>query len=210
LSDSLENLSAEELARRVQGGSSDAFEALVDRFAGRLQRYLRQRVGRDHDAEDLAQETLLRAYAAIGRYQPERSFATWLFTIATRLAISHLRGHGSPAAGPAAGPELLTDSRSPSPAQACADRERDGQIWAEARRRLSDDQFAALWLHYVEGLSVREAAAAMDKTQVHVKVLLHRGRRRLLDSRLARWSEQPALPRSPRPTRPGGEPCSAD
>jgi RNA polymerase sigma-70 factor (ECF subfamily) len=169
---------AEELARQARDGSSAAFAALVDRFVDRLFRYLCQRVGSAHDAEDLAQETLLRAYRAIGRYDPQRSFAAWLFTIATRLAFSFLRRRRPAGELDAAD---IQDRRASPPDDSLARRERDENLWTVARRELTDDQFTVVWLHYVEDLPVRQVAEAMGKTSVHVKVLLHRGRRRLLN-----------------------------
>ena len=82
---------AEELARLAQGGEVSAFEAVVGLFGPRLLRYVRQRVGNVHTAEDLVQETFLKAFRGLAGYDSSRSLATWLFTIATRVAISHGR-----------------------------------------------------------------------------------------------------------------------
>ena len=92
MTEQIEQLDAEELARKAGEGSSACFSALVSRFAGRLFHYLQHKVGSAHDAEDLVQETFLRVLRHIDRYDPTRPFAPWLFTIATRLAISHHRG----------------------------------------------------------------------------------------------------------------------
>jgi RNA polymerase sigma-70 factor (ECF subfamily) len=85
------DVSDETLAARVQGGCVRSYEQLDRRYRVRLIHLLRRRVGREADAEDLAQITLWTAYEKIGRYDPSRRFSTWLFTIAVRKAIDHGR-----------------------------------------------------------------------------------------------------------------------
>ena len=85
----------EELAARAAEGSRTAFEELVSRYSPRLFHFLRSRSGAGEDVEDLVQETFLKAYRNIGRYDPSRRFSTWLYTIAFRLAISRHRSQGA-------------------------------------------------------------------------------------------------------------------
>lgn len=175
---SLDNRSAEELAAAAaSGGSSDCFDMLVDRLGPRLLRYLRRKVGDVHTAEDLVQETFLKAYRNLGRYDPSRSFTTWLFTIAARLAISHARSR-RPAA--ALGEYDPVDTGRSDPAETVARAEQHRGLWVRASRVLGGDQFSALWLRYAEEMSVRDIAGVMCRTRSGVKVLLHRARRRLM------------------------------
>lgn len=69
------------LVRRVLAGEPDAFTLLVDRHAGACLRFAGRLLGDRADAEDVTQETLLRAHAALGRYDEGTSFRTWLFAI---------------------------------------------------------------------------------------------------------------------------------
>ena len=168
--------STDELAADAAAGSSTCFEALVDRLGPRLLRYLHQRVGDLHAAEDLLQETFLKAYRNLGRYDPSRSFSTWLFTIGTRLAASYWRSRRPIASMEDADPP---DRSGAGPAEAASRAEERDNLWRRARRALSDDQFAALWLRYAEEMAIREIAEVMGKSVVGVKVLLHRACRRL-------------------------------
>ncbi|MGB2824797.1 MAG: sigma-70 family RNA polymerase sigma factor [Phycisphaerae bacterium] len=170
--------SAEELAAEAAAGSSACFEALVRRLGPRLLRYLRQRVGDLHAAEDLLQETFLKAYRNLGRYDPSRSFATWLFTIGTRLAASYWRAHR-----PAVGIENVDppDRRDRGPLEAAALREQHANLWALASRTLPGSQFTAMWLRFAEEMAIRDVAAVMEKSVGGVKVLLHRACRRLME-----------------------------
>ena len=173
---------SEQLAAQAAAGSSACFAVLVDRLGPRLLRYLRRRVGDLHTAEDLLQETFLKAYRNLGRYDPSRSFTTWLFTIATRLAISHFRSRRTCVAIEDVDPP---DAAAPSPGEAMARREQQAGLWSLASRVLPGPQLTALWLRYVEEMSIRDAAEAMGRTATSVKVLLHRARRRLMRGRTA-------------------------
>ena len=151
-----------------------------------LLRYLRRRVRDEHAAEDVLQETFLKAYRNLGRYDPSRSFATWIFTIATRLAASHFRSRRL-----AAGMEGVDPpARGAGPFEAASRREQHEGLWALASRVLADGQFTALWLRYAEDMTLDEVAAVMARSKGSVKVLLHRACRRL--TRRAAGREAPA------------------
>jgi RNA polymerase sigma-70 factor (ECF subfamily) len=75
----------------VRAGDASAFDALFRRWSAPLLRYVDRMVRDPAAAEELVQETFLRLYRARERYEPEARFSTWLYTIATRLALNELR-----------------------------------------------------------------------------------------------------------------------
>jgi DNA-directed RNA polymerase specialized sigma24 family protein len=83
-------LSDEDLAGRAQEGCSASFEELVRRFQVPLLQFLQRWAARE-DAEDLVQDTFVRAYRNLHRYRSSWRFATWLYTIARRLSINQRR-----------------------------------------------------------------------------------------------------------------------
>ena len=196
------DLDDEALATRVQAGCAASFEALVCRYENRLLRFLVQRTGHVQDAEDLLQETFLRAHRQIQSYKPAWKLATWLFTIASRLAVSHGRRPRRVVAE--AGHTAEADQREPG--AIVSEREEIENLWATAARLLSGPQYTALWLRYAEGMSIREIARVMDKTRTNVKVLLFRGRSALahqLDGRdPSAGSVGPTWPARARPVPP--------
>lgn len=176
--------SDETLVVRAQGGDLDAFTEVVARWDGRLFNFIARRVGgrlRQMDAEDLTQETFLRAWRSIAEYQPRHRFSTWLFTIAGRLVVDHLRHQRVRADAT----ESLTTaaSRRQSNADAATDRlllpESSESLWNIAREILTAEQHAALWLRYAEDLSPGEVARVLDKNEVAVRVMLFRARQAL-------------------------------
>jgi RNA polymerase sigma-70 factor (ECF subfamily) len=167
-------LSPEDLALRAARGSVASYSELVKRFEVRLFNFLLRKVSRT-DAEDLAQETFVRAWERIGSYDRRWRFSTWLFTIASRLAVSHYRKRS--AAAPRA--EFAPDQ---GPGEADRDVEADcrlgRRLWALAAS-LGADQHEALWLRYAEDLSIPEIAEVMRKSHVGVRVCLFRARQAL-------------------------------
>ncbi len=71
--------------------SQEAFESVVSAHHGEIFRYLQRVIGRAGDADDLSQETFLRAYRAYGSLPGEANLRAWLFAIATNLAKNHFR-----------------------------------------------------------------------------------------------------------------------
>jgi RNA polymerase sigma-70 factor (ECF subfamily) len=177
----------------LRGGDESAFEALFGRWAGRLLRYLERMVGSAASAEELLQETFLRVHRARERYAPEARFSTWLYTIATRLALNELRRsvhrspHRSVDAEAAEGAPLALAEQGPDPERVVHAR-RVGEAVESALAALPERQRLALWLTAVEGLSYAEAASALEATEKSVKALVHRARATLAE-RVGSWEE---------------------
>ncbi len=170
--------SEEQLAIEAQAGSMASFERLVGRVQVPLVHFLIRRTPCPADAEDLAQEALVRAFRSLARYSPKWRFRTWLFTIAHRLSINlaERRRHDLPSSD-------VLDSiagRSHDPSDRLAAEESRQSLWAIAERRLDREQVSALWLHYVEDLTTAEIAGVLGRSRVAVKTMLFRARRRLM------------------------------
>lgn len=159
---------ASDLARRAAEGSIEAFEELAIQFEPRIYGFLARRLGNAHDAQDLTQETFVRAWRNIARFDPTRNFATWLFVIARRAAANHFRSRRIH-------DELSEDFIAQTPETGAADAE---GLW-RAAKKLKPSHYEVLWLRYAENFSVAETAKVMGLTAIHVKVILHRARKEL-------------------------------
>lgn len=168
----LTELTDEELALMVASGSRPSYEELVCRYTPRLFHFLRARIGSDQDTEDLIQETFLKTYRNIERYDPKWKFSTWIYTVALRLAISYYRTRKRPG--------ITQDpvSHEAGPEDQMIQKQESRNIWSAARR-LKSKQYQSLWLRYAEDMSTREIAEVLSVTPVQVRVLLHRGRTNL-------------------------------
>lgn len=162
----------EDLARKAAAGHAPSFEKIVRRHQSGLVRFLASYFREKADAEDVAQDAFVRAYRNLLRYDPNKPFLTWLYVIARRLALNHIRKgsrrkEDALSEGPAAPPSRETDA---------------GSLWASARHLLAPDAYAALRLHYAEERPVKEIAKILGKSLTATKVLLFRARRRLADN----------------------------
>jgi RNA polymerase sigma-70 factor (ECF subfamily) len=168
--------SDEVLARQTQAGSMEAFEELVLRYERRIYAFVCQSCRNGMDAGEVTQETFVKAYQAISQFDPNRTFAPWLFTIARRKTVDHFR-----AVPPASNEPALELSDSHDPSELLAAQDERHQLWSMARRILPRAQFDALWLHYVEDMNLAEVAKVLRRPQTYIKVLLFRGRKALAE-----------------------------
>jgi RNA polymerase sigma-70 factor (ECF subfamily) len=169
----LEHLSDEKLASKISEGSRFLFEELVSRYSMRLFYFLRYRTETDQDIEDLVQETFLKAFKSIERFNPEWKFSTWLYTIASREAISRHRKNKKLKCNPVA-------SSMPDPEEIIIQKEESQNIWILAST-LPEKEYEAIWLRYAEDMSIKDIARVTKKSPITVRVLLYRARLKLAD-----------------------------
>lgn len=146
-----------------------AFGTLVGHHHPRVFAFLLALTRHRQDAEDLTQDTFLRAWDKIRRYDPEQPMLPWLFTIARRLSIAALRRK-----------RAIPDEALEPVDQASPDRAL--WLWEVAKSTLTPDSYSALWLHYREDLPLREIARIMGKREGAIKVTLHRARKSLAET----------------------------
>ena len=193
-------ISNEELACRAQGGCAESFEQLLRRFQTPVLQFLRHR-GLGAEAEDLTQETFLRAYENLRRYSRRWTFAAWIFTIARRTSINHSRRARPAAAGAAIDAALSADA---GPLEVLIAEEDRLRLWRLAARVLSQEQSSALWLFYVEQMPLREIARVLGRSWASVKVMLFRARRKLLPLVAQLDEENPPQRQAHAPVRGAG------
>jgi RNA polymerase sigma-70 factor (ECF subfamily) len=171
-----------ELVRKSLAGDQRACRDLVRRYQRPVFSVLMRVVRRAEDAEDLAQETFVRMFRALDRYDPERPFTAWLFTIATRLAIDHLRRRRVQTVS-------LTVSQPGSTEERDIDVEDPGlkpdEVTSNAEEeRIAQDLIDSLPEHYrivvllrhQQDLSYEEIAEALNLPLGTVKARIHRAR----------------------------------
>lgn len=162
------------LAKEACDGSGAAFEVLFNRHQLGVVRFVWSLVRNQATAEDIAQDTFLKAFANLRRYNPAKPFKPWLLTIARRTTIDTLRK-----ARPADPlndtiPDTANGPRDHAETQQAAD-----IVWQTVHHTLPERQASILWLYYADGMAIAEVAAAMRLPQALIKVDLHRARKRL-------------------------------
>ena len=198
----MKNESDERLVERFQTGERAAFDEIARRYQPRLLRFLRLRTRSLETAEDLTQETLIKAFASLDGLKKRVFLAGWLRQIAYRTFLDSTRRRRWNVASfdeNAASNEpneqtsngFLTNRTTPrrpsgrefdvaSP-EARILRDDEGEnLWRVAQKVLTSKEFKALWLRYVEEASDAEAAVALGVTPVAVRVALTRARQKLI------------------------------
>lgn len=163
------------LVRDTLNGDAGAFDELVRAHHRRVFNFVFHLTRQRQDAEDLTQQTFIKAFTHLRRFDGRRPLINWLLTIARHNTLNHFRA----AKKWEEVPEALAGSE-PSPAHSAEDRDHSDTLWARARIVLSRREFEVLWLRFGEDLSIKETAGVVGLTQTHVKVLVFRARRTLL------------------------------
>jgi RNA polymerase sigma-70 factor (ECF subfamily) len=165
------------LVARAQGGDRQAFEELVRRHADRLYAVVR-RLGLSREAaEEVTQESFLRAWRGIGAFHGQALFSTWLYRIGVNEAKRRLEReparalHGSLDEDRAVEPSDVRDE----PGACATQAELQGAL-ADAVRALPPKYRAPLILRDIEDLSTRDAAAILGLSEAAFKSRLHRAR----------------------------------
>jgi RNA polymerase sigma factor (sigma-70 family) len=172
----------EKLIAMARSGNPGAFEAIVDRYQGRLLGFCRQMLGSTEDAEDVLQEVFVNAYRAMLADEREINLRPWLYRIARNRCLNHLR---KPKADAQESMDMVPEVDAASTAERVHNREEFRQILCDVNK-LPETQRAALLLREMDALSYEEIAAAMDTTVPSVKSLLVRARISLTEASQAR------------------------
>ncbi len=154
----------------VRRSNVDTFDTLFDQFNRPICRYLCSLVSDADMAEDLAQQTFLKAYQALSRGAPPENPKAWLYAIATNTALSALRRrrlvqwlpfHAATAKAPGPGPEARLGQK---------------DLMARALGRLSKSDVACLLLRFQHGLSYAELADVLSTSIPAARMRISRAR----------------------------------
>lgn len=160
-----------ELVRAAKGGETAAFEELVRRHSPALFSFIYRLVGSPTDAEELTQETWVRAWRALAGFKEKSGFKTWVFRIGMNLALN-LRAR-------ARHTEELNESlpalENVQPEEVFR-KKRRAELVQEALARLPGDQRVAVVLWAYQGMSYQEIAATMGRSVRAVDSLLFRAK----------------------------------
>lgn len=154
--------------------------SLFEEHRDRIRRAILRRVGNAADAEDLTQETLIRAAARSETLRDPEAAVAWLLRIAERLAIDHLRARGRRIDGESLADDLSLPAHPAAPAlEKSIEKAEMSDCVQDSIRSLPESYGTVLRLHDVEGLTAPEIAARLGLSAGAVKIRLHRARQRL-------------------------------
>lgn len=158
---------------QTQGGHPEAFNPIVAHYAPRIRAYLYRMLRNREEAEDLTQETFLKAFRGLARFDPERPFKAWLYTIATNTGLNAIRGQQRKGVQVELDPELaaLPTGNGLAPDA--------GEQLEIALATLTPRALQLITLHYHEGFSLQEVGAVLGMSEGAAKAALCRARQEL-------------------------------
>ena len=170
------------LIAMARAGNPGAFEAIVDRYQGRLLGFCRQMLHSTEDAEDILQEVFVNAYRAMLADEREINLRPWLYRIARNRCLNHLR---KPTADAQESMDMVPTVEAASTAEKVHNREEFRQLLTDVGK-LPETQRSALLLREMDAMSYEEIAQAMETSVPSVKSLLVRARISLAEASQAR------------------------
>ncbi|OLE38697.1 MAG: RNA polymerase subunit sigma-70 [Actinobacteria bacterium 13_1_20CM_3_68_9] len=205
-----------DLLEAARGGDENAYASLVEPHRSELHAHCYRMLGSVHDAEDALQETLLRAWRGLSRFEGRSSLRSWLYTIATNTSLNLIEKRPkrvlpidyAPAADPHQGPgepvvesvwvepypdeKLGLEDGYAAPEARYEQRESVELAFVAALQHLPPNQRAVLILREVLGFSAKEVAVALETTTASVNSALQRARA-TVDERLPEQTQQATL-----------------
>jgi RNA polymerase sigma-70 factor (ECF subfamily) len=177
------------LVAQVKAGQTQSYGELVRRYQDRIFNTCWRICGHLEDARDLTQDAFLKAFESLDGYREESGFYTWIFRVATNLAISHRRSAGRKRAlldGQANVIRSQADALVRRMEQSVADTSDDARDAATRvaalLQTLDDEQRAVVVLRDIEGFDYQQIGAILDVPTGTVKSRLHRARMALRDA----------------------------
>jgi RNA polymerase sigma-70 factor (ECF subfamily) len=165
-------LNDENLARIAANDDRAAFDEIVRRYCRPLAEFAASRTVTFQDAEDITQDTFLRAYLNLDSYNAKYSLKNWLFTIAYRLIVSGYRKKNPVRLSEQAAEYI--EAKTPAP------QFENEELWQAVQNLAADDR-TVLWLRYKQDMTTEEIANVIKKSKISVRVRLHRARNRLAE-----------------------------
>ena len=174
----------------ARSGDDQAFSCLVDAYQKPVFNLCYRMLGNPQEAEDAAQETFWRAYQALQRYDPQRSFATWLLSIAAHYCIDQQRKRRFTSFSIDSLEEDFLPDGGIGPEKAAAQSEQSQALHLMLAQMPAPDR-AAIVLRYWYDFTDQEIADALSLTVPAVKSRLHRARR-VLAEQMQQHIKEPA------------------
>jgi RNA polymerase sigma-70 factor, ECF subfamily len=173
------------LIKRAVRGDSEAFGILYVRYMDPIYRYIFFRIGDEVEAEDITEEVFIRAWEALPNYTyGEYPFTSWLYRIARNRIIDHHRKHKAQAL-----PDLeLHQAGIVQSSEEKLVQKMDAAHLAEAIQMLEEEEQQVVILRFMEGLSHREVAAVIGKSEGASRIIQHRALA-ALQKALKQWTK---------------------
>lgn len=161
-------------------GDTNAFAFLVDKYKTMIFTLALKMVKSREEAEEISQDTFIKAFKNLSKFKGESKFSTWLYKIGYRTALDSLKKHKEKYSTDTIDEITFNKIKSTENILEGIERKERAEIINNCILRLPEDERTILWMFYFDELSLKEIITITNFSEANVKVKLHRARKRLL------------------------------
>jgi len=166
---------------QVLSGKINAFSYIVDRHKNRAYNLAFRICGNHEEAEEIAQDSFLKAYRSLSGFKMKSSFATWLYRIVYNTAVSHVRSRKIRVLSLEDFPADATDFLSTGISEEEADRDYRNSLVNFALQKITEEERGLISLYYYDELSADEISEVTSISKSNIKVKLFRARQKMAE-----------------------------
>jgi RNA polymerase sigma-70 factor (ECF subfamily) len=166
---------------QVLAGKSSAFGYIVDRHKDKAYNLAFRICGNREEAEEIAQDSFLKAYRSLKGFKMKSSFATWLYRIVYNTAISHVRIKKKGILSLEDFPADATDFIGSNPSEEEAEKQYRNSLVSFALQKINDEERGLISLYYYEEMSTEEISEVTGISKSNIKVKLFRARQKMME-----------------------------
>ncbi|MGG6231895.1 RNA polymerase sigma factor [Tenacibaculum sp. SDUM215027] len=165
---------------KILKGETNAYTFLVDRYKTMVFTLALKMVKSREEAEEISQDTFIKAYKNLCKFKGDSKFSTWLYKIAYRTCLDNLKRNKEKYCIDTINEITINKIKSTDSILEGIERKERAEVINKCLLSLPEDERSILWMFYFEELSLKEIIEITDFTEANVKVKLHRARKSLL------------------------------
>jgi len=166
---------------QVLAGKINAFSFIVDRHKDKAYNLAFRICGNHEEAEEIAQDSFLKAYKSLGGFKMKSSFSTWLYRIVYNTAISQVRIKKKGILSLEDFPADATDFIGSNTSEEEAEKEYRSSLLSFALQKISEEERGLISLYYYEDMSIEEISDVTGISKSNIKVKMFRARQKMLE-----------------------------
>jgi RNA polymerase sigma-70 factor (ECF subfamily) len=167
--------------KQILSGKTNAFSHIVDRHKNKAYNLAFRICGNHEDAEEITQDSFLKAYRSLNGFKMKSSFATWFYRIVYNTAISNVRIKKKGILSLEDFPADATDFIGSSTSEEEAEKEYRSSLVNFALQKINEEERGLISLYYYEELSTEEISVVTGITKSNIKVKLFRARQKMME-----------------------------
>ena len=165
---------------KVINGNSNAFANLVDNYKNMVFSLAFKMTKNREEAEEVSQDTFIKAYKNLKNFKGDSKFSTWLYRIAYHACLDNLKKNKKHNTSFEINEVTFNQIKSVEDTLQTIERKERAQILDDCLLQLQDDERSLIWMFYYEELSLKEIIEVTSMSEANIKVKLHRARKKLL------------------------------